>query len=33
MIVGYFAEIKGVVGWHYKPRLAFKMRDWKRLVI
>ena len=33
MIVGYFAEIKGVVRCDYEPRLAFKMRDWKRLLI
>jgi hypothetical protein len=27
MVVGYFAETKGLVGCHYEHRLAFKMRD------
>lgn len=27
MAISYFAEIKGVVGWCYEPRLAFKVRD------
>jgi len=28
MDVSYFAETKGVVGCHYRCRLAFKVRDW-----
>jgi hypothetical protein len=27
MAIGYFAEIKGVVGYQYKPQLAFKVRE------
>jgi hypothetical protein len=30
MDVSYFAETKGVVGCHYRSRLAFKVRDLKR---
>ncbi len=30
MNVSYFAETKGVVGCHYRSRLAFKVRDLKR---
>lgn len=30
MVRSYFAESKGVVGCHYKPHLAFKVRDWMR---
>jgi hypothetical protein len=32
MDVSYFAEIKGVVGCHYRARLAFKVRDLKRFL-
>jgi len=33
MAIGYFAEIKGIVGYHYQGFLAFKMRDrnWFRI--
>ena len=27
MVVGYFAESKGVVGWQYRCHLVFKVRD------
>src|SRR5258708_28496749 len=30
MVVGYFAETKGLVGSDYRPRLALKMRDLQR---
>ncbi len=26
MVVGYFAESKGLVGWHYRSQLDFKVR-------
>jgi hypothetical protein len=32
MDVGYFAETKGVVGYHYKRRLASKMRHLRRFL-
>lgn len=32
MVVGYFAEIKGVVGCHYRSVLVFKVRDLKRML-
>jgi hypothetical protein len=32
MDVGYFAETKGVVGYHYKRHLVFKMRHLKRFL-
>jgi hypothetical protein len=31
MIVCYFTETKGLVGCHYRSRLAFKVRDLRRL--
>jgi len=32
MAISYFAETKGVVGCHYKCRVAFKVRDLNRFV-
>jgi hypothetical protein len=32
MVLGYFADTKGVVGCEYVSRLAFKMRDLKRFL-